>query len=86
MFLGKLDQKYNRFVEFLNTFENVDFLDYFFPKEDVNTTEILLELDNKFGRKDSKFLDLHLVFYLGNIQFFEIDLTILWLITRLILG
>ena len=46
--------KYVKLKEYLDKFENITFVDYFFPKTNVSISDKILTLDNKFGRKDSE--------------------------------
>lgn len=52
-YLGKLEEKYSKFRDYLYKFEDIDLLDYYFQEFDVENANMVLELDNKFGRKDS---------------------------------
>ena len=53
-YLGELEEKYSKFRDYLYKFDNIDLLDYFFQEFNMENAETILELENKFGRKDSK--------------------------------
>ncbi len=54
-YLKNIDKRYEPFRDYLNKFDNIDILDYFFPVlGNTEETEKILELENKFGRSDSK--------------------------------
>ena len=53
-YLGDLEEKYSKFGKYLYKFDNIDLLDYCFQEFNAENAEKVLDLDNKFGRKDSQ--------------------------------
>ena len=51
--LKDVDKKYKKFIEFLDDIDEENLLEYFFPEFNIEHAEKVLELENKFGRKDS---------------------------------